>query len=56
MATSLTDAQNNLKRARADLARCDARQSPAWYTAMFRVEVEWCEVEVSVWKDMKAEA
>lgn len=56
MATSLTVAQNNLKRARADLARCEARKSPAWYVQMFRVEVECCENELRVWKEMAAGA
>lgn len=54
MAASLTAARNALKRAQADLARCEARQSPDWYTAMFRVEVQCCEAELRAWQRLNS--
>ena len=53
MATSLTAARNALARAKKDLAHCEARQSPDWYIAMFRVEVECCTAELSAWEMLR---
>ena len=56
MATSLTAARNALARAQEDLARCEARKSPDWYIAMFRVEVECCTAELRAWEMLRGRA
>lgn len=56
MATSLTAARNALARAKKGLARCEARKSPDWYTAMFQTEVECCTAELRVWQNIEQKA
>lgn len=56
MAASLTAARNALARAKEDLAHCEARQSPEWYIAMFRTEVECCTAELRALEMLRCRA